>query len=1079
MKHLLLLTTLAFTLQAIAQENPLWLRYSAISPDGSTIAFTYKGDIYTVPSAGGNATILTIHDAYDFMPVWSPDSKKIAFASDRFGNNDVFIMPATGGTATRLTFHSSYDYPSDFTNDGMNIIFGASRIDDVMNQQNPSGAMPELYSVSVNGGAEKQLLTTPTLWARYNSKGTALVYQDQKGYEDTYRKHHTSSVTRDVWLYDIATKKHTMISEFNGEDLNPVFSPDDQSVYYVSEQFGDANIIKKNLSTNAIKQITTLKDHPVRHLTISSSAILCFSFNGELYTMKEGGSPSKVPIRIIVDNRYNAEKILPVGEISEMDVSSNGKEIAFIFRGEVFVASTAEGTTKRITNTPEQERSVSFSPDGRSLIYASERNNSWNIYKSSIQRKDENYFFQSTIIKEDSVVVIPEETFQPSWSPDGKEIAFLQERTALKVINLESKVIREILPAERNYSYADNDQFYEWSTDGKWFFIDYLPGEQWIGQSGLIASDGKGKIVNLSESGYGTSGTRWMMDGKMMTWTSGKDGRKNHASWGGESDVYAAFLTREAFDEFNLSEEEFNLLSEAKKKKEEEEKKKKSEDSKNSKDKKAKDEEKKDEIKPVVIELDGLKDRKVRLTIHSSELGDYYISKDGSKLFYLAKFEKGFDLWQTNLRTKETKILVKLGSEGGGLMADKEGKTLFVIANGGITKVDIEKGEPKPLALKGEMILNENAERDYLFEHIWRQVVKKFYVKDLHKVRWDFYKVEYAKQISHINNDQDFADAMSEMLGELNASHTGAFCRNHEMLGDQTARLGIFFDASFSGNGLQVAEAMKKSPVTVNGSKIKKGVIIEKIDGNIIAPDNSYYKFLNRKAGQNTLLSLFDPTTKLRWEETVKPISGQEESELRYQRWVENCRQIVDSLSGGKIGYVHVRGMDDHSYRNVYDETLGKLAFKEGLVVDTRFNGGGWLHDDLATFLSGKEYITIMPRGQNLGHEPMFKWSKPSVVVMNESNYSDAHMFPYTYKALSIGKLIGMPVAGTGTAVWWEGLMNDVVFGIPQVGMVDIHGEFLENKQLEPDVKVANDPGIVSLGRDQQLEKAVETLLNK
>lgn len=272
---------------------------------------------------------------------------------------------------------------------------------------------------------------------------------------------------------------------------------------------------------------------------------------------------------------------------------------------------------------------------------------------------------------------------------------------------------------------------------------------------------------------------------------------------------------------------------------------------------------------------------------------------------------------------------------------------------------------------------------------------------------------------------------------------------------------------------------MHKSPVLKDGTKIKAGVIIEKIDGNSITPQVSHYKFLNRKADQNTLLSLYDPVTNKRWDETVKPISGGQDNELRYKRWVENCNHIVDSLSGGKIGYVHVRGMNDHSFRVVYDNALGKSFFKDALIVDTRFNGGGWLHDDLATFLSGKNYVSFLPRGQKLGADPQFKWTKPSCVVMNESNYSDAHMFPYAYKALGIGKLVGMPVAGTGTAVWWEGLQNGVVFGIPEVGMIDTDGEYLENKQLEPDVKVANEPGIVSKGRDQQLEKAVELLLKK
>jgi C-terminal processing protease CtpA/Prc len=220
-----------------------------------------------------------------------------------------------------------------------------------------------------------------------------------------------------------------------------------------------------------------------------------------------------------------------------------------------------------------------------------------------------------------------------------------------------------------------------------------------------------------------------------------------------------------------------------------------------------------------------------------------------------------------------------------------------------------------------------------------------------------------------------------------------------------------------------------------------------------------------------------DPKSDSRWDETVKPIHRGDENELLYHRWMERCRHIVDSLSGGRVGYVHVQGMDDPSYRTVYEEALGRYWNKEALIVDTRFNGGGWLHDDLATFLSGKTYMREEPRGQKLGTEPQFKWQKPSCVVMSEGNYSDAHMFPVTYRALGIGKLVGMPVAGTGTAVWWESLQNGMYFGIPQVGMIDNNGQYLENQQLEPDVKQALDPGVVSTGRDQQLEAAVKLLL--
>lgn len=1064
-----------------AQSEPLWLRYTAISPDESTIAFCYGGDIYTVPAQGGEARILTISDAYEFMPVWSPDGKSIAFASNRHGNHDVFVMPSSGGQPIRLTYYSTQDIPSDFTTDGAQVIFASSRLDDVMNAQFPTGALPELYSVPVKGGQDKMLLTTPLLWAKYNRDGSQIVYQDQKGYEDDYRKHHTSSVTRDIWIYDKSNGQHRKISNYDGEDLNPVFAPDDKSVFYLTEKSGTINVVKHDLNSGSISQVSSFKDHPVRHLSIGKNGLLCFSWNGEIYTMREGGKAEKVNVSIRNENRDDLIKAVPVSGISEADLSPNGKEIAFIHRGDVFVASVAEGTTKRITNTPEQERNVMFSPDGKSLVYAGERNGSWNIYTATMERKSEEFFFLSTLIKEEAILTGPEETFQPSWSPDGKEIAFLEERTALKVINLSSKVVREIMPANTNYSYSDGDQHYAWSPDGKWFLVSYLEGNRWTSQNGLISSDGKGVVKNLSESGYGAYGVEWMMDGKMMMWYSARDGMKNHASWGGQMDVYASLLTMEAWEEFVMNEEEFAIYSEAKKKKEEEDKKKedekKSDKGKGKEDKDKKD--KKEEIKPIKIELEGLKDRTRKLTIHSSDLGGSWVSKDGTKLYYLAQFEKGYDLWQTNLKTKETKILAKLGAQGGGLIADKEVKNLFVITGSGITKIDLEKGEPKPLALKGEMMLDEDAERAYLFEHIWRQVVKKFYVKDLHQVKWDFYKTEYAKFLPHLTNNYDFADALGEMLGELNASHTGAFYNNHDEMGDATACLGFFQDNQFTGNGIRIAEVMKKSPLLHNGTKIGKGTVIEKIDGNEIKPTVNYHQFLNRKTGQNTLLSLFNPATGERWEETVKPISMGHEYQLRYERWVESCRHKVDSLSGGKLGYVHVRGMDDRSYRVVFDEVLGKYHGREGLVVDTRFNGGGWLHDDLATFLSGKEYITFMPRGQNLGSEPQAKWTKPSVVLMDESNYSDAHFFPFTYKTLGIGKLVGMPVPGTATAVWWEGLQNGVVFGIPEVGMIDAKGQYLENQQLEPDYKVANEAAIVAKGRDQQLEKAVEVLLKK
>ncbi|HMX82000.1 MAG TPA: S41 family peptidase [Saprospiraceae bacterium] len=1080
-----MLLSLTYLTTLFSQNTETWYRYPAISPDGKWIVFSSQGDLYKVSADGGAAVMLTKNDAFDFAPVWSHDSKTIAFASARYGNFDIFTIPAEGGNAVRITMHSNDDIPYDFSADDKSVLFKSVRMDASTNQQFPTGALPELYQVEIKTGKLSQILTTPAENARYSKDGTMLYYHDAKGYEDPLRKHHTSSVARDVWKYNVKTGEFTKLTSFAGEDRNPVLAADEKEIYYLSESNGSFNVYKMSTTGANPTAVTRLKNHPVRHLSISNAGILCFSYHGEIYTLKDGGSPKKLNISISVDNLGNQVKNMPVlGDVSEMAVSPNGKEVAFVKRGEVFVTSVKEGTTKRVTNTPEQERSVSFSPDGRSLVYAGERNGSWNIYTSTIARKEEKYFFNSTLLKEEGVVTTDKEEFQPAWSPDGKEIAYLEERTALKVINLDSKKTRLIMPGDKNYSYSDGDQAYTWSPDGKWFLVNFLQDNQWISQCGLVSAEGGKEVFNLTKSGYNNFAPKWAMDGKMMTWFSDRDGMKNDASWGGEGDVYGMFFTKEAFDRFKLSKEDFEILKE-----EEEAAKKdslktaeasKKDDKKDDKKDGKKDDKKDKALEPIKIELSGIEDRKVRLTIHSSRLADAVLSKDGEKLYYFAQFEKGYDIWQTELRTKETKIFAKLGANGGGEMyLDKDGKNLFVLADGNMSKIQLDDGKTEPVKIKGDMFLDETAERSYLFEHIWRQVEKKFYVKDLHGVDWNFYKKEYSKKLPAINNNYDYAELLSELLGELNASHTGARYRPGSPNGDRTAALGVFYDNNFNGKGLKITEIMVNGPLSNDKSKIKAGTIIEKVDGTEVNNNEMQYEAFNLKAGKNTLLSLFNPVTGERWDEVVKPISMGEENGLKYKRWVENCRKIVDSLSGGKVGYVHVAGMNDPSYRVVYEEALGRNYSKKALIVDTRFNGGGWLHDDLATFLSGKKYMTLLPRGQKLGEEPQFKWTKASAVVMNEGNYSDAHMFPYTYKALGIGKLIGMPVAGTGTAVWWETLQNGIVFGIPQVGMVGNDGKFLENTELVPDIKVANEPAAVSKGRDQQLEAAVKELLSE
>jgi tricorn protease len=895
---------------AVSQQEALWLRYPAISPDGSTILFSYKGDLYKVPSTGGLAYPITLHEAYERNPVWSADGEQVAFASNRYGNFDVFLMSVNGGSAQRLTYHSSGDYPSDFSSDDSAVLFSSSRLDAASNRQFPSGVLPELYEISTQGGMPRQLLTTPALSAKYSKNDKRLLYHDRKGYEDDFRKHHESSVTRDIWMYEDG--KYTQLSTFEGEDRSPVFAPDEQGMYFLSEENGDFNIFYQSFGPKPQKrQLTFFENHPVRYLSISNTGTLCFTYHGAIYTMVEGQQPQKLSIQVATGERYNENELHKVtGKASELQLSPNGKELAFVYRGEVFVTSIEGGTTRQITQTPQQERSVSFSPDGRTLLYASEREGSWGVYQSTLQREEEDYFFNATLIEEQAIIQTEKEEFQPAFSPDGEEVAYLEERTILKVYNIKTRQSRTILGADKNYSYSDGDQYYQWSPDGKWFLVEFLPPEQWLSQAGLISASGEESVINLTNSGYGAGRPKWMMDGKMMLWFSSLDGMRNHSNRGSETDAYGMFFTQDAYDKFRLDEEEYKLLKEEEEDQKEE-------------DEKEEDEKKKTE--DLKLELEDIENRKVRLSIHSSRMADAYVDKKGEHLYYLAKFEKGYNLWKTDLKSKETKMLAKLNCKAAGqLIVEPKEKHVFLIADGSIKKIALSSGDVEQVSIKGEMQLHKEEERLYQFEHIWRQVDKKFYKKDLHNVDWAFYKEEYAPFLPHIDNGMDFADMLSEMLGELNASHTGASYRNPAQDGDKTAALGVFYDYTYNGPGLKIEEVIAKGPLEKKGSKVKEGHIIEKIDGQVIDASQNLFHLLNRKAGKNTLLSFRDPNTGERWEETIKPITLGEEGQLKYQRWVKNCRAIVDELSDGQVGYVHVRSMNDKSFRTVYDEVLGK-----------------------------------------------------------------------------------------------------------------------------------------------------------
>lgn len=1074
------IATASFFITAGAQNNPLWMRYPAISPDGKEIAFSYQGDIYKVSSNGGQAVRLTTNPAYDSKPVWSPDGKTIAFQSDRnFGSKDIYVMSATGGAAKRITTHSGGETPYTFTRDGKKVIFSAHIQDLVTSAMFPRTGFTELYQVSLDGGRPEMILPTPALNICLNKKGDKFVYQDLKGFENVWRKHHTSSVTRDIYLYDIKTDTHSPIVTWQGEDTDPVFASDERNIYFLSERSGSFNVYKTSVAKDAeAKQLTNFKEHPVRFLSIANDDKLCFGFDGEIYTMQEGQKPRRVNVTILNDN--DQDNITPMTfsrGVTSAAVSPDGKQIAMVIRGEVFVTSADYSTTKQITFTPEAESGVSFGADNRSLVYASNRDGKSDLYIARIERKEDLNFPNATLIKEEKLIKNNDSEKQnPEFSPDGKEIAFVMDRSKLMVYNIANKSIRQITDGKYQHE-TTGSMNYSWSPDGKWFVLEYVSNNHApYSDVGIVSSQQpNGKIHNLTNSGYFDQNPRWVMGGNAIIYSSEQYGMRNHASWGSMSDVMIVFLNREAYNKYMLNTEEYELLTEAEKaakNKEEEEKKKedkKKEDAKDKKDKKAK--------KDIVVEFDNIDTRIVRLTPNSSQLGDAYITQDGKNLYYMAAFEGGYDLWEHDLRKRSTQLLKKLNGSWVGFTPDKEGKNVFMIGGSSIQKMEVPSGKITPVSFRAEMKLDKDKERAYMYKVVKEEEAKRFYRKDMHGVNWDKLTKHYEKFLPYINNNYDFSEMLSELLGELNVSHTGSGYRSTSFA-DQTAELGLFLDIKPGKKGLKVQEIIVGGPFDNYRSKVKPGDILEKIDGNEITENTDYFPFLNGKVKKNVLVSFYSPERKERWDEVIKPISSGTLSSLLYDRWIKQRAAEVEKLSNGKLGYVHIPSMGDESFRKVYSDALGKYYEKEGIVIDIRYNGGGRLHEDIETFFSGSKYLTQVIRGKKYCDMPSRRWTKPSVMMICEADYSNAHGTPWVYKHMKIGKLVGMPVPGTMTSVNWVTLQDPTLyFGIPAVGYEKADGTYLENFQLEPDVKVKLDPKKIIKGEDNQIEAAVKQLL--
>ena len=1063
--------TLISTTAIVSAVTPLWLRDVKISPNGKNIAFTYAGDIWTVDSNGGKAHRLTNTDKYyEDHPIWSPDSKKIAFSSDRTGNFDIFIVDSEGGNPTRLTYNSANEIPETFTADGSAILFSAAIQDQNNSVSFPSSRMTELYQISKDGGNPIQISGIPIQMPSFSKNQPDIIYfQDCKGMEDEWRKHHVSSVTRDIWKWDRVSNSYSNITNRPGEDRNPAVSPDGTTLYFLRENPGESmNVFSLQIPTGEITKVTDFTNHPVRFLSISDEGKMAFAYDGEIYTFIPGQQPQKIDVDITADITTLPEKI-DIRGIEEAVPSPDGKSVAFISRGDVFVTSTDYSTTKQITNTPQAESGLVWSPDGTYLTYTSERDGFWNLYRAKKGRKEEPNFENATIIIEESVFPTmekSEKTFA-QYSPDGKKLAYIKDRNRLVVYDIEKGTESEILDGSTYYS--RNGGFdYQWSPDGQWIVAEGILHKHDPYSDIFLVNINDKNIIPLTETGYFDQSPKFAFDGNAVIFLSDRYGMRSHASWGSQKDVIIVFLNEEAYDRYTLSEEDYKLKKELEKsnksdKKEEKEK------GKTSKD-----------IKPIVVEPQNIQKRTRRLTPFSANIADAIITNDGETLYYMPWISKGFDLWKINLREKKNEEAKKMNAHYSHFVTDKDGNNIFIVAQNAIKKLEPKGEKLTNISFNGKMKLDRAAERNYMFDYVKRQEREMFYDTAMHGVDWETLTEHYRKFLPHITTNYDFSELLSEMLGELNVSHTGGrYTPPANPNASKTASLGLLYDMTYDGEGLLVTEIIPGGAMDKSWSKIEAGDIIVAINNDKIDNTTDKALFFNDIENKKTLVTYIKPNGD-KIEEVVIPDTRSKESSLLYDRWVKQRAADVDEWSNGRLGYVHIKSMGDPSYRDIYADILGKYNDKDGIVIDIRWNGGGRLHEDIEILFSGDKYFTQVVRGKEACDMPSRRWNKPSIMLQAEPCYSNAHGTPWVYKHKGIGKLVGAPVPGTMTSVNWVHMQDPtMIFGIPVTGYRLPDGSYLENTQLEPDVYVLNTPADIMNNYDRQLHTAVKELLQE
>ena len=1053
----------------------------ALSPDRKEIAFVSGGDIWTVPSSGGVASLLVSNPATESRPLYSPDGKQLAFVSTRTGNGDIYVLTLASGELKRMTFDDAPELLDGWSRDGRWIYFSSGSKD--------VGTAGDIFRVSLSGGTPMQVSAdryTNEFFSAPSPDGNTLAF-NARGIASGqwWRKGHSHIDESEIWLlksFDSDNGTYERVTPGAAKELWPMWSTDGRTLFYVSDRSdagnkqGAPNIWSTTPGRGVAKRLSNFTNGRVVWPSISyDGREIVFEHNFHIWKFDtESGKASEVEIQRRGASAGPAvEHLRLTDQISELELSPDGKKVAFVVRGEVFAASAADGgDAARVSVSSADEYQVTWSPDSRRLVYVSDRAGTPHLFIYDFNTNTES---QLTNDSSDDAA--------PSFSPDGKWLAFFRGAKEVRVLNLADKQDRVIATGvfERPPIIADRPLV--WSPDSKW--LAYLP-----------VADNQFKNVNLVQVENGGSKPASFLANVFS----------NTVSWSPDG-TYILFDTGQRTESFQLAridliprtpkfrEDQFRDLF-------------REETPRNVTPGRQPVEPRpsptptpeaspvaspspasgtKSSPKPVQVVFDGIR-RRLSLLPVGVDLNSQVISPDGKWVAMVATAanQSNIYLYSLDELSRDPAVAKQLTSTPGsksGIQFTPDSKELYYLENGRIGVVNLE-GRTRSLAVNAEMDVDFSQEKMEVFHQAWSYLRDNFYDPNFHGANWDQVRGEYEPLVAGARTSDEMRRLLQLMVGELNASHLGAGAPPNPGAAT-TGRLGLRFDRrEFETNGrLKVTEVIPLSPAALPGN-INVGDYLLSVDGQVIDRTANLDELLNYKTGRRVSLSVSSSADGSgKREVAIRPVSGATERALLYRSWVEKNREYVSKASNGRLGYVHMFDMGSGSLAQLYVDLDAENQGREGVVIDVRNNQGGFVNVYAIDVLARRGYLTMTLRGQNgapartvLGQRAL---DRPTILVTNQHSLSDAEDFTEGYRALKLGRVVGEPTAGWIIYTWNQSLIDGTAFRLPRMKITANDGTDMERNPRPVDVEVTRPIGETYTGKDSQLDAAVRELLKQ